>query len=107
MSSDRSAPYLNKLVTTGIGHGQKDNVSAGTDLVLAASTACKWVMVQGATDNTGVIAVGASGVDATVDGGTGVALAAGESMTIPADDLADFYFDASVSGDAIRYTYGT
>ena len=53
---------------TGIGHGVKTVTTAGTDVVLAASTVAKVVIIQAQTDNTGVIAVGASGVDATVNG---------------------------------------
>lgn len=93
--------------TTAIGHGVKTVTTAGTDVVLAASTAAKWVTVQAQTDNTGYVAVGASGVDATVATGTGVLLAAGETITLPVDNLADVYIDATVSGEGVRYTYGS
>lgn len=89
-----------------IGHGVKTVATAGTDEVLATSRSAKWAIVQAQTDNTGVIAVGTAGVDATVATGTGVALAAGESVTLPVADLADIYIDATVSGDGVRYTYG-
>ena len=92
--------------TTLIGHGVKTVTTAGTDVVLAASQACKFVIIQAQTDNTGLIAVGAAGVDATVATGTGLALAAGESVTLPCDNLAKIYIDATVSGDGVRYTYG-
>jgi len=94
--------------TVGIGHGVKTVASAGTDEALvSAITWAKWVTIQAQTDNTGVIAVGASGVDATVATGTGVALVAGAMITIPCDDLKDIYIDATVTGDGVRYTYGT
>lgn len=93
--------------TTGIGHGVTTVTTAGTDVALASSTTAKWVTVQAQTDNTGIIAVGATGVDATVATGTGVALAAGESYTIAVDNLADVFIDATVSGEGVRYTYGT
>lgn len=93
--------------TTGIGHGVKTVAAAGTDEALASSTAAKWVTVQAQTDNTGIIAVGASGVDATVATGTGVALVAGAHITLPCDNLADIFIDATVTGDGVRYTYGT
>lgn len=93
--------------TTGIGHGVKTVTTAGTDVVLASSTPAKWVTIQAQTDNTGYIAVGASGVDATIATGDGVLLSAGESITIPCDNLADIYIDATVSTDGVRYTYGT
>ena len=89
-----------------IGHGVKTVTTAGTDVVLATSLGVRWVCIQAQTDNTGVIAVGASGVDATVATGTGVALAAGESITLPIDDLANIYIDSTVNGEGVRYTYG-
>lgn len=89
-----------------IGHGVKVVASAGTDEALATSKNAKWVVIQAQTDNTGLIAVGSSGVDATEATGTGAALAAGDSVTIPVDDLASVYIDATVSGEGVRYTYG-
>ncbi len=90
-----------------IKHGVKTVTTAGTDVVLATSASAKWVVIQAQTDNTGVIAVGEAGVDATVATGNGVALAAGESLSIPVEDLSTVYIDATVSGDGVRYTYGT
>jgi hypothetical protein len=93
--------------TTGIGHGVKTVAAAGTDEALAASTPAKWVMIQAQTDNTGRVAIGATGVDATIATGNGIALAAGEIATLPCDNLADLFIDATVTGDGVRYTYGT
>ena len=93
--------------TTGVGHGVKTVTTAGTDVVLAASTSAKWIIIQAQTDNTGWIAVGATGVDATVATGTGALLGAGESITLPIDNLADVYIDSTVNGEGVRYTYGT
>ncbi len=92
---------------TGIGHGVKTVTTAGEDVVLATSTAAKVVIVQAQTDNTGAIAVGASGVDATVATGTGVLLYAGDVVTLEIDNLADVYIDATVSTDGVRYAYLT
>lgn len=89
--------------TTGIGHGTKSVTTAGTDVALAASTKAKWVIVQALGDNTDDIAVGGSGVDAAT---TGIALAAGESVTLPIDNLADVFIDAAVSGEGVRFLYG-
>ncbi len=89
---------------TGIGHGIKTVTTAGTDVVLAASTDAKVVIIQAQTDNTGAIAVGSSGVDATVATGTGVLLYAGDTITLEIDNLADVYIDATVSTDGVRYT---
>lgn len=94
--------------SSGIGHGVKTVTTAGTDVALvASSTPAKWVVVQAQTDNTGNIAVGATGVDATESTGTGILLAASESITLPVDNLTDVFIDASVSGDGVRFTYGT
>lgn len=93
--------------STGIGHGVTTVTTAGTDVALASSTAAKWVTIQAQTDNTGWIAVGATGVDATEATGTGVLLDAGESITLPIDNLADVFIDSTVNGEGVRYTYGT
>lgn len=92
---------------TGIGHGVKTITTAGTDEALAASTACKRVTIMAQTDNTGLIAVGGSGVDATVATGTGVLLAAGEAFELDIDNLSKIFVDATVNGEGVRYTYLT
>ena len=93
---------------TGIGDGVKVVANAGTDVALATSTAAKAVMIQAQTDNTSAIAVGASGVDATVATGTGILLYAGEwTPWIPIDNLVDVYIDSLVSGEGVRYIYLT
>lgn len=93
---------------TGIGHGVKTVTTAGTDVALvASSTPAKVAIIQAQTDNTGVIAVGATGVDATIATGTGVVLYAGDSITLEVDDLVDIFIDSTVSGDGVRYTYLT
>lgn len=93
--------------TTGLGHGVTTVTTAGTDVVLAGSTACKWVTIQAQTDNTNKVAVGATGVDATVATGTGIILDPGDSITILTDNLADIYIDSLVNGEGVRYVYGT
>jgi len=90
-----------------IKDGVKVVTTAGTDVALATSESARWVIIQAQTDNTGVIAVGEAGVDATVATGTGVALAAGESISLPCEDLGSIYIDSTVSGDGVRYTYIT
>lgn len=94
--------------TTGIAHGSKSVTTAGTDEALVgSSTPAKWVEIQARTNNTGWVAIGAAGVDATVGSGSGVLLSAGESRTYPCDNLADIYIDATTSGEGVRFTYGT
>lgn len=92
---------------TGIGHGVTTVTTAGTDIALASSTACKKVVIQAQTDNTGIIAVGATGVDATEATGTGVILYPGDAFELEIDNLADIYIDSTVNGEGVRYTYFT
>ena len=81
--------------------------SAGTDVELASSTACKKVDIQAQTDNTGLIAVGFTGVDATEATGTGVILNAGDTYSLEINNLNLIYIDSTVSGEGVRYTYFT
>jgi hypothetical protein len=90
---------------TGIGHGVTTVTTAGTDVALAGSTACKRVTIQAQTDNTSTIAVGATGVDATVATGTGIVLYPGDVFELDIDNLADVFIDSLVNGEGVRYTY--
>lgn len=93
--------------STTVGHGVRVVTTAGADVPLSATELlAAWVAIQAQTDNTGKIAVGASGVDATVATGTGVLLSAGDTMIIEIRNLATIYIDATVSGEGVRYTYG-
>jgi hypothetical protein len=92
---------------TGGADGTKVVTTAGTDVALALSTACKKVDIQAYTLNTGLIAVGFTGVDATEANGTGVILRAGDTYSLETDNLLDIYIDATVDGEGVRYTYFT
>ena len=92
----------------GIGHGVETVDSAGTDqAIVTSSTPAKGVIVQAQTDNTDAIAVGATGVDATIATGNGIILYAGDSVYIPCDNLDAIYIDAIVTGEGVRFTYFT
>jgi hypothetical protein len=107
VASDQSALKMDHT-TTGIGHGVRTVGTPGTAVALVAvSTPAKWVMVQAQTDNTGGIAVGGSGVLATVATGTGLYLAAGDSLPLAVDNLADVFIDATVATDGVRFIYGS
>jgi len=106
-TDDPVSQYAASRYVTGIGHGVKTITTGGTDEALAGSTACKRVLIQAQTDNTNGVAVGASGVDATVATGTGVFLTAGQSIEMFIDNLADIYVDAITNGEGVRYTYWT
>jgi len=92
-------------VINNVGHGVKTVTTAGTDVALAGVTVCRKVDIQAQTDNTGLIAVGGSGVDATESTGTGIILNAGDSYSVEIDDLANIFIDSTVNGEGVRYTY--
>lgn len=92
---------------TGVDDGVTTVTTAGTDVPLASSTVVREVTIQAQTDNTGLIAIGASGVDATESTGTGVVLYAGDTITLKVNNLANIYIDSTVSGEGVRYTYLT
>ena len=92
---------------TGGADGVKTVSSAGTDVVLGGDVDCKKIDIQAQTDNTGLIAVGFTGVDATEATGTGVILYAGDTYSLEMVNLNLIYIDSTVSGDGVRYTYFT
>lgn len=101
-----TAIEANTTRAAALGQGNKTVTTAGTDVALAASTACKWVTLEALSANTGYIAVGGAGVDATATTGSGVRLAPGDTVTIEISNLAAVYIDSTVNGEGVRYTYG-
>jgi len=83
--------------------GAKNVTAAGTAEVLAASTACKKVLIKASLDNTGNVFVGGSDVDKTTE--NGYPLDAGEVWIGTIDNLADIYIDVTVSGEGVSYSY--
>lgn len=92
---------------TGIGTGRTTVTTAGTRVVLAASTACKKVDITAETDNTGVIVVGGTGVVASLATRQGTPLNAGDTYSIEIDNLNDINIDSTVSTEGVTYTYYT
>ena len=92
---------------TGGADGVKTVSSAGTDVVLGGHVDCKKIDILAQTDNTGLIAVGFTGVDATEATGTGVILYAGDTYSLEMVNLNLIYIDSTVSGEGVRYTYFT
>ena len=90
---------------TGGGDGVKTVTSAGTDVVLRASTTCKKIDIQAQTDNTGLIAVGFTGVDATEATGSGIILYPGDTYSLEISNTSLIYIDSTVSGEGVRYTF--
>jgi len=97
----------NTAPTTGLNTGRKVVTTAGTAVALATSTTCKWVQITAETDNTDLIVVGDSGVIASLSTREGTPLYAGDTLTIPIDNLADVYIDSLVSGEGVTFLYGT
>lgn len=92
---------------TGIADNRKVVTTAGTRVTLAASTACKQIIITAETDNTGIVVVGGSTVVAALATRQGVPLYAGDSVTLEIDNLADVYLDSTVSGDGVTFAYFT
>jgi len=89
-----------------IVNGVKTVTTAGTDVALGTTARARLIFIQAQTDNTSIIAVGGSGVDATVATGTGIVLNAGDSITIETPvDIADIFIDSLVNGEGVRFTY--
>jgi hypothetical protein len=81
--------------------------TAGTRVPLSTTQAViAWVIITAAPANTGKITVGGVDVVATADAELGVTLSAGDSITLPVNNLNSVYLDSTVSGDEVGYLYG-
>lgn len=87
------------------GDGRKVVASAGTAEALATTTTATRVIVTAENDNTDFVVVGASTVVATLATRRGIPLAPGQTVEINADDLANVYIDAVVTGEGVTYVY--
>ena len=104
VSPSNPFPVAVTSAITTVTDGRKVVTTAGTRVALASSTACKEVVITAETDNTGIVAVGAAGtVVATIATRTGVPLAAGDSIVLQIDNLADVGLDVTVSGDGVTF----
>lgn len=106
-SSASPLPVATTSGITGIADGRKVVTTAGTRVTLAASTACKQVIITAETDNTGIVVVGGSTVVAALATRQGVPLYAGDTITLEIDNLADVYLDSTVSTDGVTFAYFT
>lgn len=89
----------------GIGDGRKVVAAAGTAEALAASTPIKRVHIQALESNTDMVVVGGATVVAASGTRRGIALVAGQSVTLQIDDLAKIYVDAVTNGEGVSYVY--
>lgn len=90
--------------------GFTTDITAGTVVkvrtALASTTPAKTVLIQAEKDNTGDIVVGAAAtVVAALATRRGVAISAGEPLSIAVDDLADIGLDSTVAGDGVTYLF--
>lgn len=105
-ATEYTLDQLKDLLAGGgtLGNGRKIVTSAGTAVVLGASTTIKEVLITAELNNTGIICVGGSGVIAAESTREGTPLEPGESMMIKTSDLANIYIDSTVNGDGVTYT---
>ena len=90
------------LPAGNIGDGSKNVTAAGTAEALGSSAKCNWIAIAAKSANTGNIYVGGSTIDST----RGIPLAAGESISIPASNIASVYIDADTNGEGVTFMYG-
>ncbi|WP_373078607.1 hypothetical protein [Zhongshania sp.] len=96
-----------QMAVTGISEGRKVVAAAGTaEALVPASTPCKHVIIAAETNNTGVIAVGGTGVVAAEATREGIPLSAGDPpLHLDVTDLADVHLDTTIAGDGVTFTY--
>ena len=108
VSTSSPLPVTSFSGITGIADGRKIVAAANAREDLAGSTACKQVILTAETDNTGLVVVGKnSTVVAAIATRRGIPLAAGDSLTLEIDNLADIGLDSTVSGDGVTFVYFT
>lgn len=86
-------------VPSTVLNGRTTVTTAGTQVALSSSTACKSVTVKALSTNTGVIYVGNSSVSSS----DGLQLAAGDSVNLDIDNLGTVYIDSSVNGEGVTF----
>lgn len=93
-------------VSNTIGSGRQTVTTAGTAVQLSTSDVpCTRVIITAFTNDTGVISIGDSGVLANTTTRKGIPLIAGQSVTVPINNLNKIYVDATVSTEGVSYTY--
>ena len=92
----------------GVDVGRKVVATAGTAEALSTSnTRIFSVAIQAETDNTGLVVVGDSTVVAALATRKGIALNAGDSITLDVAQLSNIYIDVTVNGDGVTYLAAT
>lgn len=90
-----------------IGAGRQTVTTSGTEVQLSTSSIpCQRVIVTAEIDNTDTVVVGNVSVVASPDSAiVGTPLAAGDSYTMPINNVNKVYVDAQANGDGVTYTY--
>lgn len=95
-----------------VGDGRMVVTAAGTRERLTADSTfndpggiVRAVAITALEGNTGMVVVGGPAVVAALATRRGTPLAAGETIVLETDDLADVYVDAVVSGEGVSFTF--
>ena len=78
---------------------------AGTPETIPTIGQIREVMVTAKLDNTGLIVVGGSNIDANMSTMVGQPLYSGDTFIVDVDELDLIYVDAEVSGEGVLYLY--
>lgn len=97
--SDSNPVPTSSVGLSSVTTGQKTVTTAGTQVVLAASTSCSGVTIRALTANTGIIYVGDSSVDST----NGFQINATQEVFVKIDDINKVYIDSSVNGEGVSW----
>lgn len=88
-----------EVAPTTVLNGKTTVTTAGTRVVLAASTACKSVTIKALTTNTSFIYVGSITVAST----NGYQLLPGDSVSLDIANLTTVNIDSAVNGEGVTY----
>jgi len=100
IASDQSAVAVTVPIPSAVGTLADLTGNSGAQQLIAASTACKAVLIRALAANTGNARVGDSNVSAS----RGAEIAAGDSVVLSIDNVNKVYFYA-VSPDKVSITY--
>lgn len=96
---------VTRTLPSSLGDGRKTVTTPGTAVALAASTACRRVVVTALPDNTELVVAGGSGVVAAVATRTGRPLAPGACTVFEIDNVSKVFVDAVTAGEGVCFSY--
>lgn len=82
-----------------IYNGKKTISANGTQEIIAAAQSVTQITIRALAGNTNPVFIG----DADVSSTTGLALAAGETVTFPVGNLADVWVDVTTNGEGVTF----